>query len=80
MEFTVTNIIEPGSSVSILTRLWAGQPSSCGPIIIRGKEFFCCPKILHRLWDTTGIPFKGQDKLFCLTLQGISLALDSVRR
>jgi len=50
MGIIITNIIvEPGSSISSVTRLRPGQPRSCGPILIIGKIFFCSPKIPHRL-------------------------------
>jgi len=65
MGITITNnIVEPGGSVSILSRLRVGQPRNCGPIIMTGKEFFRSPKIPRRLWGTPGILSKERVEEF----------------
>lgn len=54
-----------GSSVSIETKLWAGQVGNRGSISGRGKRFFSskCP---DWLWVPPNLLFNGYQGEFCL--------------
>jgi hypothetical protein len=61
-------IVEPGMSVSTVTRLRAAQPRNCGLCLVMGKVFFYTSKILHHLWSTPGIFFQRTTEAFLLEL------------
>ena len=64
MVLIITNImVELGSTVSTVTRLRAGQPRICIPILIMGKGYFCSP-IFHTVRGALLATFSDETEAF----------------
>jgi hypothetical protein len=72
-------MVDLASTFSTVTRLGAGQPSICIPILVMVKACFCSPKFRTVCGARLAFISNDNRSFSCLSLQRISLVLYSVR-